>query len=244
MVAVEDNDYVHRLSRHFVALCCRVRIPTQDGSFHEKYCAFSRFILSVQDQWFWITAGHIFEEIDSYIKAGYTLHSWSLDDSGALKVKRTWNIDAPPSPETIPIIFEDLEKWHYCDEESGADYGFIILGSYYRLLLEANGVAALDESCWQIGTPNGFVKYEMLGIPAELVQELPRAGYVSKTYVCLDVISTNEPKDQDSPNCLFRGKVPDITQSGLEGLTKINGMSGGPIFGYGHTLEGNIAIGS
>lgn len=82
--------------------------------------------------------------------------------------------------------------------------------------------------------PDSFIKYEMLGFPADLVKEVNSTGLISIHCVSIEVEARELTAGEVPKPHLFYGLISDVTQSDLEGLSKIDGMSGGPIFGFAY----------
>lgn len=243
VIGAEDEEHVRFFAKHFIALCCYETVPTNDGTSKTKYCVFSAFVLSIQDEWFLIIAGHIFEGIEEAEALGCTFDDWQLDDLGAEGRQNRMDYDAPPPPDTIPFEFKKVIKGHYYNEGTGQDYAYFHLeAARYRAMLEKAGVVPLSEAAWRNGVPAHFERYMLLGIPTDQVQELLRPGCVSRFLVTLDVDPELTPQAQkDLKAGLLYGMVPDISKSGLDGFKSLEGMSGGPIFGFAKNKHGEHA---
>ena len=110
----------------------------------------------------------------------------------------------------------------------------MVLSPYYRQLLEANNVQALNEEVWK-KQPTQVDVYALLGIPGELVKfdstsieltptlhTIERVGEMPKGFTKVDVP-------------LFYGRIVLA-----EDMSSIKGMSGGPVFGFHHNDKGEL----
>jgi len=231
MLGMEDKEHIEHYAKHFLALTCYAQPPENLGS-NWVFLSFSGFILSVRGEWYFATAGHIFEkDMPKWLAVGYAFHDWQLKDMTPSFDPRIQDIDGPGIIHTIPFALESQPKWHVYNEISGTDFAVFPLRSYYRNLLK--GLIPLDETAWQVDPSANFEKYLLLGIPSDTVKllEVPptsQIGAVSSYYVSIEVepLTSNETEVH-----LLRGHIPDIAMSGLPGFEHIHGMSGGPIFG-------------
>lgn len=232
MSAKEDPEFFRLIGRYFVALTCRQKLPGTIGI--GTYFAASGFILSVDNNWFLITAGHIFKEIEEAKRQGVQFINWQLDDTFALAKKRPVNVDGPGVPETIPFdIDAQVFKMHYCEDNGSYDYAFIYLEPYYVSLLRANGVMPFEEEHWVITEERPANRVELVGVPNDQIKELSISGLVQKRLVSVPLYRVNDdPENSERYQHMLFARVPNISASGLEGFEKIQGMSGGPIIGF------------
>jgi len=173
------------------------------------------FVISVADQWFLATAGHVLEDLQSEIaRVPDGAVQFMLVDSGGLDAK-----DFTPVPfvldANLPLVLGD---------DSDFDYAAIPLSPFYRRQLEANGIAALDEQVWE-KQPTSADYFVLLGVPRELVTPQPD-GTLDLGYSMHVLQYRPDPpdgfKEKKGPRFHF-----DIAMgAGVD----IKGMSGGPVF--------------
>ncbi|MBI5032926.1 MAG: hypothetical protein HZB51_20590 [Chloroflexi bacterium] len=183
------------------------------------------FVLSVQDKWFLVTAGHCLEEIECLItEHGYRITKCRLLDSLGTDAKHF---------EPIPFAYESVLTSHINDN-ANFDYGIIAVSSYYRQLMEENHIQPLNEDVWKL-QPSIADFYTLLGVPSELVnvsnenvELVPALFHVTPLAERPDGFS-----ETDMP--LFYGSI----KLG-EGITSIRGMSGGPIFAFQQDEQGRL----
>ena len=238
--AMEDPEFFKTIGRHFVALTCRQRLPNTTGI--GSYFAASGFVISIQNEWFLITAGHIFQKIEEAKRHGVQFVNWQLDDTFALDRKRSIHVDGPGAPETIPFDLDSqVLKVHYCEEDRGNDYAFIYLDSYYVSLLQANGVTAFEEKHWVINkNERAADRVVIIGLPEDQTEELNHLGLVRKTLVSVPLFRVhNDLEGAENLGNEYHASVPDISASGLKGFESMKGMSGGPVIGFWTQPDGD-----
>lgn len=222
------EDVVGYLAKHFISLGWFDKTPgarAVENSGRGCYNNASGFLISVQNQWFWVTAGHIFEDIKTAIDTGQKLGEWHLDDSDALGAR---------SNMPIPFDFDNAFRTYFYDEDSGVDYALIYLEPYYRNLLQRNNIEPLNEQAWRVGLPEDFDFYFLIGIPDECVQPQMNAEVIIKGCMLIPVQRIDDPPEEiltDMPRLYFKISVININ---------IQGMSGGPIFGFRKNNEGQL----
>lgn len=218
-----SNEVLRYVGKHVLSLNWLDRTPGGRGEANRGQgtpFALSCFIISVFDEWFLVTAGHVLKDIEAATSAGQRLERWFLHDGWGMEAK--WN-------HPVPIAFDKMPKL-YVGDETGYDYGLIYLGEYYRSLLAANSVVALDEKGWTEDLPDKFDGYLLLGFPSQLVvPEMTTAGMkISQSVVVVRVEEVGTPPEhlrKDTPR--FYGTVTLPPQ-----FNSIDGMSGSPILGY------------
>ncbi len=175
------------------------------------------FVLSIDSQWFLITAGHCISEIEKLIKIhGYKINSCSLIDSLGLDARHF-----------EPIPFDYITSKPVCLSENGDfDYGVIFLSSYYKKLLELNHIQPLNEEVWKKQSAK-IDFYMLIGIPYKLIKVTPNNLEIKTTLHEVKLIDKRPEEFPDTDTPLFYGC---ITLD--ESVTDIEGMSGGPIFGF------------
>jgi hypothetical protein len=146
----------------------------------------------------------------------------------------TWSFGAI-SRDPIPFDLIGAPKIYLDNDADGLDFGFISIHPYYRRLLEANQVVVLDEQHWQHLHEATFTSYGVLGIPREWVRAQVRSTF-SETCITSTAAPVffpvawvdDPPAELLNTTCpRFIGRLPDLIP-----LESIDGMSGGPIFGF------------
>lgn len=205
-----DNDFIAFFHRHLIPIVFEFRKDDIGVPF-----VITSFVLSVQKQWFLVTAGHCLQKVDELKREGYAIHKCYLMDSMGVG-----------ATHFEPIIFTyDLAKPQFMADSREMDYGIIPLSTYYQELLSANNVSPLNEEVWRI-QPNKPESFALIGIPDEFIQKDDNTvGIIT----ALNWIEECE-KPEHLPNTelpLFYGKIKLHSNQ-----RSVKGMSGGPIFAF------------
>lgn len=136
----------------------------------------------------------------------------------------------------ITFDYDNAKKfWYHPEDGTGADYAFIYLRPYYRELLEKNKIEPLNEEVWKTAQPHEFDTYWMLGVPNDFI--IQKDGIIEKGYALINIERLDEPpvcsEIRFAPN-MFYGCINISPEFGRthQPLNNIEGMSGGPIFGF------------
>ena len=170
----KDRDMVGHFSVNLVGIAATQVFdnPPTDNTFFIAGC-----IVSIMQEWFFVTAGHCLEQL--------------AEASRQTKVERIRLVDYAGEQSTnnlpIPFDYENPFK-QYWNEPNGVDFGVVYLSTYYRRLLEANGVRANDEVQWR-RQPEEFEVAWMLGFPSALVHKRDPSTYLfSASMIPLDIL--------------------------------------------------------
>jgi hypothetical protein len=208
------------IAEYFNQHCAPLYFHFNKGEENHHY-VISTFVISIDDEWFLVTAGHCLGEIENIKSAGYSLAKVRLIDYGGLNAKHF---------DPIPFDYENSSIEHLGDDNY--DYGIIYISKYYRRLLESNNIIALNEEVWE-KQPSEPDSYYLLGVPDQLTEVAK--GEISIRAVLLQVTKCDSVPDEfektDAPT--FYGEIYVD-----EDLTSIKGMSGGPLFSFEITESG------
>lgn len=209
------------LCRHLVALVTSYQIVNKNGQPQDKSEAllYSGCILSIRNTWFFLTAGHILKSIERDLNdKRIRFNNWRiLDDFGPDTI----------SHQSIPFDFVNSEKC-YIDED-GLDFGIIALHNNYRRLLEANGIVPISEDNWRYQNNVEYDEFIMLGLPTKFINsEVADIQNLLVSYAPTMIrIKEIHKKLPETKFPRFQGKIDEKCV-----LDDIDGMSGGPIFGF------------
>jgi hypothetical protein len=205
-----ENDFLAFFHRHLVPMV----FVLQKGDITTSYVV-TAFVLSVQQQWFLVTAGHCLQKVDELKEEGYTIQKCYLMDSMGEGAKHF-----------EPFLFTyELAKPQYVPNSREMDYGIIPLSTYYQDLLSANNISPLNEDVWRL-QPNKPESFALIGLPEEFIQ---RDNNTVGIITILNWIETCE-KPEHFPNTdlpLFYGRIKLHSNQ-----SSVRGMSGGPIFAF------------
>ena len=221
-----DRKRLKFYARHFASLEGVTYMPERRAETERAFCI-SGFVVSISELWFFITAGHVLDEVREVERNGQIIEGWALDCS--------YSMDAKDSYST-PFDLNGAAPQYVHEEQSGLDYAFIHLRPLVRWNLEANGLTALDERAWRTNLPDEFDEYILLGIAAEFVSYDAKAGTVEKVLNVAPLDKLNKvPEGAPLKEGLFYARIHDVPD-GVENIPQsIVGMSGGPILGIRHS---------
>ena len=201
------------------------------------------FIISVRDQWLFVTAGHSIRQIDDALAMARST-SWcrafstvSLPDAPHQdSVAANFPFDYEGS-QRAGIYFDTEEEAESLD---GRDFGFVKLTEGCMRLLSANGIRPLDESLWLPPQGTRLVEHILVGIPDQLVDSHDvgiHTQFIPENVCILLKHATTSLKgvDRARHKRLVR-ELPDNLP-----IDSVVGMSGGPIFAIGDGPEGRGA---
>jgi hypothetical protein len=244
---IQPGELIDQLCRHLVSFqwIDVAESPQQGTSILEqrkpKAFAVSAFVIEVRGAWFLVTAGHILSDLKQRLGTGRRLvKARLLDGVGRTNSK-------PPIPfdldlETCCI----LNQW-----KQGFDYGIIPLSPLYAKNLEAGGTIPLSEHYWK-NIPDNRQNHVLLGFPTQaqhITLQHTHGGGIFQFELgipLLPVFPCGAPSGVSPARDQFFARVPicdGVIPSGPVRLTDIDGLSGGPIFGFDRTPEGEIHIG-
>ena len=219
----EDLEFLKHMSRHLVALTSEYKSYQNGNLLHHGVLAFSGFTIEMQDRWFWVTAGHCLKMLDENIPAK------------TMELFRTEFMDCfgPGQPvlHGVPFTYEPgcgffIEKRHLA-----LDFGVIPLPDLYRQNMVTNGVVAISRNNWERQSELTFSEYRILGFPADdKVETFDASGgaeaEIRPVMMVIDRIEQDEINDPPG-GAWFIGRIPDDID-----IRSVEGMSGGPIFGF------------
>jgi hypothetical protein len=148
-----DQEFLKSIRRHFVCLCgVWVELDGRGGwKGEEKPYCYSGFVIGICGRWCFMTAGHVFKDIDDLIGKGrIRLLRCGLAGyfSAEARVK-----------EPVPFVYEDAHG--ITVDQGGMDFGLIALRDYYCVNLQANGVTPLPVASWESHSPPLFDSYAL-----------------------------------------------------------------------------------
>lgn len=214
-----DDKLIGFFHRHVVPVFFTFQKETDAQSF-----VVTAFVLSVSDTWFLVTAGHCIREIEDITNHGYKITHCQLIDSLGLDAKHL---------DPIPFVYQ--ESYPVCISDNYAfDYGIMVLSPYYKQLLQANNVQALNEDVWK-KQPSKVDFYMLLGVPGELVKVNPTSIEIAPLLCFIEPINQRPEGFTEVDVDLFYGRIVLG-----EGITSVKGMSGGPIFAFHQNEKGEL----
>lgn len=207
------------VGRHFVTLSY-VYTPPGMSSADERTGIISGFIVEIEGAWFYMTAGHVIDEIREGLKIGGKFDVWRFGDQTAGNVFKG-----------IPVPYDfNIDNWLVLrDDNIGLDYAVVVLAGLYRQNLEAGGVVPIARKAWGTYVDSGHNQWILVGIPAETVEYRQRRFLTARVVMVPLEPAQEPPSAGDKIQNKFFGKLK-FDSANTKTPQSIEGMSGGPIF--------------
>ena len=230
------DEFAKCFGHHFVGLIGNHReVNSADGKVTDRVKTFriSGFVCSIDEDWYFVTAGHALKIIEDYLKLeGAAVGAVHLIDNFGAKDKT--------DDTAIPFsnAFEKVVVVH--SEIDSLDFGVIPLDKNKKQLLTSNGIVAVDANHVHEQLTRTYSSYAVLGLPTEVNQELATESdsmiNVPSTFIVLVATSEgviDEIRAQYENWLVLRLIDQDVIDS-------IIGMSGGPVLGFQFNDDGSI----
>lgn len=233
------------LGRHIVGIAWTDAPRSESDKVNPKsvrHFVASGFVVTVDDHWVLVTAGHILRDINSMLKAGRMITAaWLADGWQAAGVLPAWH------PFPLEEAIRTGGAAGLLNESEGWDYGIIPLSPLYAANLSNGGVVPINEAAWE-NPPDVLDGHLVLGFANEDKHFERRATHAESIFACqasLTILSVKPT--QEPPECLransdrFYAQV--FLDTSLDGelaspLKSIEGLSGGPVFGFKRDTDG------
>ena len=225
---VTKNELVAFFHRHLVPICLVFTIENKAA----VYVA-TAFVLSAQDEWFLVTAGHVALDIKSYLEnPKYCLEKVLLYDyggSGAVHYE--------------PIPFELIsDNIIILGDETTLDYSVIHLRPHYKNLLIANNIEPLNEEVW-LKQPQNPDFFWMIGVPRQMVS-VEWNNDANSAINQINIVTTLIQVKHAIQRPVGLAKRSSARWYGYAKLVPpiddISGMSGAPIFAFKQSDSGEL----
>jgi hypothetical protein len=159
---LNEPNAVSFLARHLVSLTVigpKVDLQRQLISGRQVY-GYSGFVIEFLGEWFFLTAGHVLNEIRDTLRAcpNGEVRLFLLDSFG---------IDAT-TDLPVQVDFEHAVMRAVDNNQVGVDIGIIRVSQYYRAHLQKNRVIPVNEATWRYPGDEPYDFFGVLGFPEEL----------------------------------------------------------------------------
>ena len=214
------------LLRHLVCLAFLVRnkmirapaVPAKEAGVQFR----SGFILEVNRQWYWLTAGHILEEIERDGLKHPTQVAETFRLISEYKASKT-----PKDFAFLPFRYEEAWKHYEHDDDTGIDYGIVALGPLEKKALKKDNVTPIASAIWKALPNLKLPFFFLLGFPSSEIKPVytdTKDGFSVTAKPVATAISMKmlAKVDKTKPYRLF-AKVP-------KKAGQLKGFSGGPCF--------------
>lgn len=212
--------FLRWMCRYLVAMQVRYDVHNSDGSIKPVVILFSGFVLRLHGCSFWVTAGHCIKKLERELmdSPGVHIHHIHLMDY--------FGTDAVHQ-HMIAFPYERGDaKWFF--REKVYDFVLVPLRHLYCMNLATNGVQVVERHMWFERTPRNYIAYKMVGLPANRIRPNEISGNMNVEPFVVPV-EPLEPNELEEPpeDGWFIGRLPTDPR-----LEDIEGMSGGPIYGF------------
>ncbi|HZZ78981.1 MAG TPA: hypothetical protein VFE62_10710 [Gemmataceae bacterium] len=191
--------------------------PLKEAKVHFR----TGIILDVKGDWYWLTAGHILEDIDrdGFLHPTQIAEEFKLLDSFGTTVSEK-------QFQYIPFAFEGAWKHYEHSDKTGIDYGIVALGSLEKKALQKNNITPIVPKLWtrlpKVKLPFLFV----LGFPSDQIKPKyadTKGGFSITAKPIPTAISMTMHEVRKAKKFRLYAKVP-------EEAGELDGFSGGPVF--------------
>ncbi|TKJ29436.1 MAG: hypothetical protein CEE40_08490 [Chloroflexi bacterium B3_Chlor] len=222
-------DVARRLSEWFSRhlLCLFVSYETGARSFLKVYTGFLLYYL---DCLFWVTAGHVIDQLSELLS------------SGQVEVERMRWLDGCEIPGAEAVVVHNRELLRFSAFSQGLDFGLVaILGLDAENIIKGGRAEPMTEQIWRnldVARPDG---YYLLGYPDPWIEHGRKRvsnsqvrRYVRAPLSCLPLspigFRSVDPEHEfwDDPEG-FYGKILPFVEGEACQPESIVGMSGGPV---------------
>lgn len=207
------------LARHFVAISVNSRVKGDEGP--DRFFAASGLLIRIGDIFGILTAGHVIEYLDEAVNHPdvISLGCQLLDTFGETKL----------SDHGVPYDLRSSPRLHFHDDELGLDFGVLFLEDHQIRLIAKHNIVPLTYEASQ-NEPTDLDIFFLLGLPAELTSE--RVSPSGNATVGMTMLRLKKAEQEEQATLFPRFIATIDSQTNLKSL---QGMSGGPIFGFNTT---------
>ncbi len=235
------KDVLESLCRHLIGLGWYEGQVKDDGQFSAEpmFCGASGFVLQLHDDLpascALITAGHVFADSEQRLS----------DPKMAARNHSLFDVWGPHArcDHRIPFDFFDTPAFVSFDKKVGVDFAVVPLPELIRRLIAQTTVPFTKNNWIHQSEVSSFDFFVMLGLPNEDMQQVTnkKEGIASITTFQNPALLFLEPCELPSgitpaSNPQFVARIDPRADLG-----NIVGMSGGPIFGFRKSADGQLA---
>jgi len=212
------------VSRHLGALGVQYVIVKPDGAESEEHvAAYSGFFLTLGENWYFVTAGHAFNEKDKGVH--------ELQKQGRIRVTQCSINDyfrqSAKHAVGIPVDFDSLPVFSVFDQANELDFALIGLRPFYVDALRANDVRPITDT--NIDATHGYpeLQHRVLGFPNEAtvcesgVESI--TTWLQPSFVAVERLPDDAPLAKAKPQMIAARLLADELKSPV-------GLSGGAVF--------------
>jgi hypothetical protein len=227
-LSAQQATFLKGLCRHMVSLTGELlHDPGNGGLIIPEFVSYAGLLISVNDVWFLVTAGHILEFLDEGMETKKRVFS-------RCELVHYYRLGAT-NEHGLTFNYADAKKAYRNDDGLGVDFGFVQIDPIYRRLLEGNNVIAIPQENWEKHARLDYEFFGILGLPEEKLDRQKRITVTGETIgggmqpVLMAADETDaQPREKPIPQLPWLAlKIRDQDE-----IKSMKGMSGGPVFGF------------
>lgn len=226
---MQGANFFQPLHRHVINLMCEDSGPAALKKNDGKVAIynFSAFVVDIDGNWFGITAGHIFKELNSAINHGSIISNWKIDDSIVSS--------RPHIPYPIPL---DINNDVFFLDDDIHDYAYFSIHPLAQEALSREGIEAIPQKIWKSEDFVGFDLWLLVGTPYKLA-ELNEGQCFTKNHatIHMEKVTCVPAGFQDTELKRLYAKIHFDSTCEQGQHFDISGMSGGPVFAIPANIE-------
>ena len=189
----------------------------------------SGFIVEIAGSWLFITAGHVFLDIEQLQDDGYELSHFRFHDAAAVGIFGFG----------VPFHFDRGRLLPIRDDARGIDVAAYILHQLDVAALDSGGTVPIGPTAWQPVDRANYPLWSIMGIPGYSLRRVDsKLHYVLQQTPCGPTDGRPEGATPEQDEYRFYAKLRRI--HGPEGTEGIKGLSGGPVFGVRVLNDGTV----
>lgn len=222
-----ERVFLSYIMRHLGCLAVTYVALDRDGlpQGDERVATYSGFFIVVDGRWFFVTAGHVFDDPDEGLEVLRTKRRIQVLQASLLDY---FGVDAVVPHPTI-ISYEEVPKI-YVDRGKtlGLDFALLPLRDFYVAGVQSNNVKPFEERNWQLEGRADAIAYGILGFPNEETSAIDTDTKVGVHIRPIFVRIEKCDPPEDAPKTTYPLFVARLLSP--QPVT-VKGMSGGPILG-------------
>lgn len=204
-------------SKHFIGL--RTVFHAANAPEELQHNLFSAFVVSVDGVWLLVTAAHVVDAIDAAKASGMVCRGIFLHDEAA-----------GHSFKGGVALPKDSFWFKARLDEDGLDYAATPLPTLVQAALERGGIRPVNETAWQYVPPQECEVWALVGIPKES-HRIDRDNFHSRLII-IPLEKAEPPAGAPQGEGALYGRLVPSTDPSHPNVDDIDGMSGGPVFGF------------
>ncbi len=156
-----DNEVIQAAFRGYSQFLIGLALLVETDEEPSAECYFfSGFVMQFGREWFWVTAGHVMEQIEPHLATGVAKRFRLIDNYG-------FGTDRSHS---VPFDYEGAWRYHIYDKANGLDFGAVEVAPFYRRVLATNDVAVVKKAHWRRLNPFAYPSFVLAGLAEDSIK--------------------------------------------------------------------------